>query len=215
MPTRLPMVPLGRNSAAALPRRAAAISSSRLTMGSSPNTSSPSGAVAMAWRISGLGVVTVSERRSVTTRIIQPGLKTKLIFAGGRIRTLGRSGLRSFSHLAIGGGRVIACGGAGAVGLRWPCTGGGGPGAPGLPGVNDAHAHVVYYGLTRFGAGLGGTRSVADVAQRLKAHARSLKPGEWQLGMGYRADELTERRPPHRTELDRVAGRRPAVIDDD
>jgi len=87
-------------------------------------------------------------------------------------------------------------------------------GATVLPGFNDAHAHVVYYGLTRFGADLGGTRSVADVAQRLKAHARSLKPGEWQLGMGYRADELTERRQPHRTELDRVTGRRPAFIDE-
>jgi predicted amidohydrolase YtcJ len=87
-------------------------------------------------------------------------------------------------------------------------------GATVLPGFNDAHAHVVYYGLTRFGADLGGTRSVADIAQRLKAHARSLKPGEWQLGMGYRADELTERRQPHRTELDRVTGRRPAFIDE-
>ena len=28
-------------------------------------------------------------------------------------------------------------------------------GATVLPGFNDAHAHVVYYGLTRFGADLG------------------------------------------------------------
>jgi predicted amidohydrolase YtcJ len=87
-------------------------------------------------------------------------------------------------------------------------------GAAVLPGFNDAHAHVVYYGLTRFGADLGGARSVAEIVARLKAHGRTLKSGEWQQGMGYRADELAERRQPHRRELDRATGRRPAFIDE-
>jgi hypothetical protein len=70
-PIRLPMVPLGRKTEAALPRRAAATSSSRFTVGSSPNTSSPSGAVVIARRISGVGCVTVSERRSIaSTRLL-------------------------------------------------------------------------------------------------------------------------------------------------
>jgi predicted amidohydrolase YtcJ len=142
-------------------------------------------------------------------------LKTQLILAGGRIRTLGRAGFKSHSHLAIGGGRVIASGGSELMSLREPGTRVVKlSGATVLPGFNDAHAHVVYYGLTRFGADLGGTRSVAEIAQRLKEHARTLKPGEWQLAMGYRADELVERRQPHRTELDRVTGRRPAFIDE-
>ena len=87
-------------------------------------------------------------------------------------------------------------------------------GATVLPGFNDAHAHVVYYGLTRFGADLGGARSVTEIVQRLKAHGRTLKASEWQQGMGYRADELAERRQPHRRELDRATGRRPAFIDE-
>jgi len=87
-------------------------------------------------------------------------------------------------------------------------------GATVLPGFNDAHAHVVYYGLTRFGADLGGARSVAEIAERLRVHGRTLVRGEWQQGMGYRADELVERRPPHRRELDRATGRRPAFIDE-
>lgn len=87
-------------------------------------------------------------------------------------------------------------------------------GATVLPGFNDAHAHVVYYGLTRFGADLGGARSVAEIVQRLKAHGRTLKAAEWQQGMGYRTDELAERRQPHRRELDRATGRRPAFIDE-
>jgi len=83
-----------------------------------------------------------------------------------------------------------------------------------LPGFNDAHAHVVYFGLTRFGADLGGARSVSEIAQRMRVHSRTLAHREWQLGMGYRADELAERRQPHRRELDRVTGRRPAFIDE-
>jgi predicted amidohydrolase YtcJ len=83
-----------------------------------------------------------------------------------------------------------------------------------LPGFNDAHAHVVYYGLTRFAAELGGSRGIDDILDRLGEHGKTLKPGEWQQGMGYRTDELTERRQPHRLELDRVTGDRPCYIDE-
>jgi hypothetical protein len=87
-------------------------------------------------------------------------------------------------------------------------------GAAVLPGFNDAHAHVVYFGLTRFAADLGATRGIDEILDRLQEHAKRLKPGEWEQGMGYRTDELTERRQPHRTELDRVTGDRPAYIDE-
>jgi len=142
-------------------------------------------------------------------------VRADLILARGRIRTLGRSGLNPHSHLAIAGGQVLACGGREVLGLRGPRTrvvdlDGGAV----LPGFNDAHAHVVYYGLTRFGADLSGATGIDDILDRLRDHARRLKPGEWQQGMGYRTDELIELRQPHRTELDRVTGDRPAFIDE-
>jgi len=72
-------------------------------------------------------------------------MKADLILAGGRIRTLGRSGLRPHSHLAVAGGRVVAVGGAEVMGLRGPRTRVQRLfGAAVLPGFNDAHAHVVY-----------------------------------------------------------------------
>ncbi len=142
-------------------------------------------------------------------------MRADLILAGGRIRTLGQTGLKTHSHLAIAGGKVVACGGRDVMGLRGPRTKVLNlRGSAVLPGFNDAHAHVVYYGLTRFAADLGGSRGIDDILDRLKAHGKTLKPGEWQLGMGYRIDELTERRQPHRTELDRVTGDRPAFIDE-
>ncbi|HEY2596461.1 MAG TPA: amidohydrolase family protein, partial [Chloroflexota bacterium] len=138
-----------------------------------------------------------------------------LILARGRIRTLGRAGLRVFSHIAITRGTVAAVGGAELMLLKGARTRviDVREGAV-LPGFNDAHAHVVYYGLTRFGADLGGARSVEEITKRLREHGRGLKKGEWQLGMGYRVDELAELRPPHRTELDQATGVRPCYIDE-
>src|SRR5262249_24934437 len=61
---RFPMVPELTKSPAALPSRSAASASSRLTVGSSSHTSSPTSARAMASRMAGVGSVSVSERRS-------------------------------------------------------------------------------------------------------------------------------------------------------
>ena len=142
-------------------------------------------------------------------------MRADTILARGLIRTLGRAGLKTQTHLAIAGGRVMACGGAEVMGLRGPRTRVVDlAGAAVLPGFNDAHVHLVYYGLTRFAADLGGAAGIDDILERLKAHARGLKPGEWLQGMGYRTDELTERRQPHRSELDRVTGERPCFIDE-
>jgi predicted amidohydrolase YtcJ len=142
-------------------------------------------------------------------------MSADLILARGCIRTLGETGLKPHSHLAVAGGRVVACGGSEVMGLRGPTTRVVDlEGSAVLPGFNDAHAHVVYYGLTRFAADLTGVRGIDDILDRLKEHSKNLKPGEWQHGMGYRTDELTERRQPHRAELDRVTGDRPCFIDE-
>ena len=60
----LPIVPEGTNTAASLPTAAAARSSSAITVGSSPQTSSPTSAVAITRRIASVGRVKVSERNS-------------------------------------------------------------------------------------------------------------------------------------------------------
>ena len=142
-------------------------------------------------------------------------MRADLILARGKIRTLGRTGLNPHSHLAVAGGKVVAVGGREVAGLRGPRTRVVDlKGAAVLPGFNDAHAHVVYYGLTRFAADLTGARGIDDILDRLQRHAARLKPGEWVQGMGYRTDELTERRQPHRSELDRATGDHPAFIDE-
>src|SRR4051812_8418204 len=71
----LAIVPDGTNSAASIPKSAAASDCSRLTVGSSPYASSPTSASAIARRISGVGVVTVSDRRSTTS--VMRGLRDR------------------------------------------------------------------------------------------------------------------------------------------
>jgi hypothetical protein len=61
---RLLWVPEGKNRPAALPARAAVMASRALTVGSSPQTSSPTGARVIAASMAGEGRVTVSLRRS-------------------------------------------------------------------------------------------------------------------------------------------------------
>jgi len=62
---RLLWVPLGKNNAVSKPKRSATTPWSSLTVGSSPYTSSPTGAAAIAARMPGEGWVTVSLRRSI------------------------------------------------------------------------------------------------------------------------------------------------------
>ena len=142
-------------------------------------------------------------------------MKADLILAGGHVRTLGRQGLRPTSHIAIAGGRVLAVGGREVMGLRGSRTRVVQlRGAAVFPGFNDAHAHVVYHGLTRFGADLGAVKDIAGIADKVRTQALRLAPGEWLQGMGYRSSALVEKRPPHRRELDAATGSRPAFIDE-
>jgi hypothetical protein len=61
----LAIVPVGTNSPASSPNNSAVRRSSSLTVGSSPNTSSPTAAAVIAASIPGVGLVTVSLRRSI------------------------------------------------------------------------------------------------------------------------------------------------------
>jgi len=60
------MVPDVTKTAASLPRRSATRFSRAFTVGSSPKTSSPTAAVAIACRMGSVGFVTVSERMSTS-----------------------------------------------------------------------------------------------------------------------------------------------------
>jgi hypothetical protein len=69
----LVIVPDGMKRAASLPSISAMRSCKAFTVGSSPKTSSPTSAAAMAARIAGVGRVTVSLRRSMGYKRVERG----------------------------------------------------------------------------------------------------------------------------------------------
>src|SRR5438067_7185427 len=86
------IVPDGTYSEASLPRTAATRSCRRLTLGSSPKTSSPTSAAAMAARMPALGRVTVSLRKS-TMAVMVRSVVVYVERSRGAVRALSRKRL--------------------------------------------------------------------------------------------------------------------------
>src|SRR5215211_1003969 len=84
-PIWLVIVPEGAYRAASLPSNSATYSSRWLTVGSSPKTSSPTGASNIASRIPSVGRVTVSLRRSITRLLLVVFHRTKYPPRGGEV----------------------------------------------------------------------------------------------------------------------------------
>lgn len=119
--------------------------------------------------------------------------------------------------LAIGDGKVLAAGSADAVtALRGPATRIVDlAGRVAVPGLNDAHMHLLPLGLGMSEVNLRpeeGVRSIDEILRRIAAAAKGKKPGEWVLGRGYDHNELAEGRHPTVEELDRVAPDNPVYI---
>jgi predicted amidohydrolase YtcJ len=78
-----------------------------------------------------------------------------------------------------------------------------------LPGFHDAHNHLLAFGLKQREADLRGTRSLAELFDRIRRHDRGQPVVR---ANGYNQDDLAERRHPTRAELDRVVPDRPLVV---
>lgn len=138
-----------------------------------------------------------------------------LILTGGRI-FLGLA--EGFAEaLAISGGKVLAAGSTSDISTL------AGPGTRiidlagrlAVPGLNDAHMHLVPLGLGMLEVGLradSGARSIGVMLERIAATARQRPPGTWIIANGYDHNELAERRHPTAQELDAVAPEHPVYV---
>ena len=81
-------------------------------------------------------------------------------------------------------------------------------GATLMPGFIDAHGHLIYATHTMLDADLAGVRNIPELLARLKAHAAETPEGDRIVGMGYRAEQMAEKRHPTRAELDTVSATR-------
>jgi predicted amidohydrolase YtcJ len=81
-----------------------------------------------------------------------------------------------------------------------------------LPGLIDAHAHVVALGFTALQLDLAGTKSLAELQARLKAYADANPNARWIVGRGWNQELWADRRFPTSADLDAVVDDRPVWL---
>ncbi|MET8049620.1 MULTISPECIES: amidohydrolase [unclassified Streptosporangium] len=83
-------------------------------------------------------------------------------------------------------------------------------GATVVPGFNDAHNHMVLYGLSRGELDLSATGSLEEIYAAVADRARTQPDGSWIVGSGY--DQNKTGGHPHRDALDRAAPGHPVLL---
>ena len=115
---------------------------------------------------------------------------------------------------AVADGRFVAVGSEAEVGAGradWPRLDLGGRTV--VPGLIDAHAHLLGLGEALLQADLVGTASKAEVVQRLRDFAASLPDGAWITGRGWDQNDWGEGEPfPTRADLDAAFPDRPVWL---
>jgi predicted amidohydrolase YtcJ len=82
-----------------------------------------------------------------------------------------------------------------------------------LPGLMDAHGHVMDLGLVALRLDVTGTRSIAELQQRLRDYAASQKDAKWIIGFGWNQELWPNRRFPTAADLDAVVSDRPVLLE--
>jgi predicted amidohydrolase YtcJ len=87
-------------------------------------------------------------------------------------------------------------------------------GATVIPGLIDAHCHVMNVGYLAAGADCSQPTApdIAAIQARLRAAADGTPAGSWVMGSGYVEYKLAEQRHPTRADLDAAVPDRPVVI---
>ena len=82
-----------------------------------------------------------------------------------------------------------------------------------IPGIVDAHAHLLGLGDMLRRVNLGGSISYDQVVERVKAWAKDAKPGEWIEGRGWDQNRWTSKAFPTHDALSRAFPNNPVVLE--
>ncbi len=147
---------------------------------------------------------------ATTARITGPA---DLILVNGRIYTVDDS-RPMVSALAVRNGRILLAGAdreiralAGAR-TRVVDVGGGTV----IPGMVDAHAHLLGLGTSLRNVQLAGSKSYDEAITRVAERAKSVKPGEWILGRGWDQNLWPDKQFPNHEALSRAFPSNPVVL---
>ena len=81
-----------------------------------------------------------------------------------------------------------------------------------IPGLGDAHVHLLSYGLYKNRLDLSKTASIEDIKKLVAEKAEEIGPGKWIVGRGWDQEKLVEKRAPNRWDLDEAAPRNPVLL---
>lgn len=127
--------------------------------------------------------------------------------------TLQGDSLVRFNALAVNGGKVVAIGDSSELSdAHTYAETFDGQGKTLLPGLIDAHGHVMGLGYRAVQVNLEGTRSLQEALDRVKAYAEANPDTDWILGRGWNQVLWTENRFPTAAELDVVSDGRPIYL---
>ncbi len=155
-------------------------------------------------------VAVVSLRSLAATAAERPA---DVVLFGGNLVTLDSARPRA-TAVAVRDGRIVAVGGEAEI---KPFLG---PatrridlkGQTVLPGLTDAHVHVMGLGQARESLSLVGAQSLEEALRRVAEKANGLPSGEWVLGRGWDQNDWPEKRFPTAADLDRVSGDHPVYL---
>ena len=135
------------------------------------------------------------------------------VLSAARIHTMDAAQPRATAMAYDDSGRILALGNAEELLRRYPHAQRLDAGdATVIPGLIDAHGHVASLGLAKLRADLVGTRSKAEVLQRLQDFARGLPPNAWLLGRGWDQNDWPEKQFPTAADLDAAFPDRPVWL---
>jgi predicted amidohydrolase YtcJ len=82
-----------------------------------------------------------------------------------------------------------------------------------LPGLIDAHGHVMDLGFSALRLNVNGTKSLAELQQRLREYAAAHPDEKWILGFGWNQESWPDKRFPTSADLDAIVSDRPVVLE--
>jgi hypothetical protein len=143
-----------------------------------------------------------------------PAPKPAGVLVNARIHTLWDATPSAEALAWDDGGRIIAIGKRGEVVAKAPgAVLHDARGAVVVPGLIDAHAHLMGLGYALMQADLVGTRSKAEVIARLEAFAAKLPPGAWLRGRGWDQNDWPDKAFPTAADLDAAFPDRPVWLE--
>ena len=160
-----------------------------------------------------IAVLSLILSAAATAAPAQQGGHADLVITDARIYTVDEN--RPVAEaMAIRGGRVAFVGSErGAMALRGPGTRVVDlDGRTVIPGMIDAHAHLLNLGTSLRNVDLVGTSSYDEVIERVVARAREVPAGTWIIGRGWDQNDWTDTRFPTHEALSRAVPDHPVYL---